>query len=267
MRWVRELGSNPFFRRGVKLRQTARRAALLAAVNTLYVLAFFVVYCLQVHHPASPGARLTRDFSYEPWLAAGALLLSLCAHWLVPPFVLRSIPGAHDLDVLNVLVRERRRSEDVLRGHVAASAAPLCLGVLPLGLTSALLLVFGTRYGLAAPSAVLGAALWGTLCATVSAWVAAGGHPFRWAALRSYGWTCAVLPVVIGVMSVTVARGCCADLLPPRQAVVFPGAVALVWTVLVTGCAAAFWDLAQRRFFPEKQRSLWVEAEGAVSEE
>lgn len=265
MRWVRELGSNPFFRRGVKLRQTARRAALLAALNTLYVAAFAAAYHQQVHHTASSGARLTRDFSYEPWLAGGALLLSLCAHWLVPPFVLRSIPGEHDLDVLNTLVRERRRSEDVLRGHVAASAAPLCLGVLPLGLGSPLLLLFGTRYGVAAPSAVLGAALWGTLCAAVSAWVAAGRYSFRWAALRSYGWTCVVLPLVIGAMSVTVARGCCADLLPPRRAVVFTGAVTLVWSILVTGCAAAFWDLAQRRFFPGKQQSLWVEAE--VTEE
>jgi hypothetical protein len=256
MRVLRELQGNPFFQR--EFRREHLRACTLALLlmNGGYVLLFLGARLLRDLLPGSGSAHLRAEFEYRPWLFAGAALLSLCVHWLVPPWLLRAARDGYDLPSLSLMVRERASGEEWWRGRVAACLAPAVLGALPLFLGLPALALFAPQHAHPAAVVVGGGLIWAGLCAGATLWVALRCAPAG-AALWAYGLTSLALPFAIGAVAATLAYGCSTG--RPDAPAVFPGVAAFTWNLLALGLAGAFWDRAVGRLFPEKRRPLWQE--------
>jgi hypothetical protein len=250
---IRQLWSDPLVRSELNRGRWLLLAPLLAAVNSAYVLLFAA---MRLQHGAGQeeGPGLMAEFRYPAWLLVGLLLLSLSAHWLVPPAVLRRL--AHwELRLLNFMVRERRSGKDIARAQILGALLPLAAGAAPLFAGLLVLAFLGTSYLGISAAVLFGAALWAALCAGVSAWSGALARCWKRAALRTYFLTCVVLPVAISAVSVLLALGCSFNRTDAER--VFTVAAGLTWAILVAGAAGVFWDLAASRLFAHRSRSLW----------
>jgi len=252
---------NPLFRH--ELARGRRRAwtAGLSVANAVYVWLFVMARILPglAHEGAAGGAQTAHAaFNYAPWTLVGTLLLSLSAHWLVPTFLAGALSPSYELRLLNLMVRARLTDEQAFRSLVAARIAPLVFGAAPLLLVLPVLAMHGLDH-LAPALAALGAALlWGALAAGVSLWTGASFSRVALGTVCAYVILSVVLPALIGLVAYGIGIGCSAG--RPNRDFVFRAAAALTWSLLVTGCAACFWDAAIRRLFPERQRPLWQEA-------
>ena len=256
---IRGLRQNPFFMDDWQRRDRQAAAGVLIGANALYVALFTATRIASDGSPEAGHAQtIQAAFDYAPWMGAGAGLLSLSAHWLVPPFLLAILRRKHDLRVLRMMVRGQHSQEEVFRGQVAAGLAPLLLGALPLAVGLFLLLWFGSDHAFAAGVAFPAAGLWGALGAGSTLWVGLNCRP-RWAPLYAYALISLALPLTVGGITLAIAMGC--SLGRPDQEAAFRAAAILTWGILVTGLTALFWDLTVGRLFPERRRALWQEAE------
>jgi hypothetical protein len=257
VRRLQDLLVNPFFRN--ELERPGRRAwlASLVLANVLYVALFWTARAAR-DTPSGPGdlEQMSAQFDYAPWLLAGAVLLSFCAHWLVPPFV-RIDNHRYGLRTLRLMVQGRHTEEEALRGTVAGAVAPLAAGAAPLLVGLPLLALYAPGRAGWAAAALLAAALWGALSTCVSVWSGIRHRAPRTAALCAYLLTSLALPLVIGAITLGLAWGCSAG--HPRRESVFCASAALTWGILVVGSTAAFWDVAFGALFPEKRQCLWQE--------
>ncbi|MFN3648898.1 MAG: hypothetical protein ACK47B_04880 [Armatimonadota bacterium] len=244
---------DPVFRREL-LRPGRRRCALaLGVLNGGFLL--LLAWSLWRESSAGPGVVLRAAFDFTGWLVAGGALLSLCAHWLVPPATFSVSRDDYNLDTLAFLVRERRDREAVLRRQLAAALVPLALGLVPLALGAALVASQSPQHGIQVLAACAGAPLWLGLGAAVSLWASLRDR--RGATALAYLLTSLVLPAAIGGVSIVVAAGCSRG--HPKGEAVFTAALIATAGILVLGTAAVFWDLAHARLFPERRRSLWLD--------
>lgn len=257
-RGVHDLRNNPFFRREVQRRERRRWTLFLVLTSSLYVAVFAAVCLTRALSAPAAVLSVSAPFNCRPWLWLGGGLLSLCAHWLIPFLLVTLLCGNYELWALSLLVRERRSEEEALQGQVAAGVAPALTGIVPLLVGLPLLLVYARGYALPAAAAVGAALLWGSLSTCVSSWAAVYTASPRAAVLRAHALLSLALPLLIGGITVGIAYGCSAG--HPHRAAVFTIAAAMTWTILVTGAAAAFWDLTFGRVFPHKRRVLWVES-------
>ena len=263
---IRTLPANPFFRHEFHRPGRQRWMAALAAANGLFVALFVLALAFSFGRPQSPAApAVSAGFNFLPWWLAGALLLSLCAHWLVPPSVLPLLRHDYELNPLVLLVRGRHTEDEALRGQVAAGLAPLVLGAAPLLISLPLLTLYSPQHVPLAALGLAGAGLWAVLAAGVSMWSGVLYHPQARAAACAYALTSLALPLLIGGVTVAVARGCSVG--HANQEVAFNIAATLTWAILVTGCAATFWDATYGRLFPHKRRPLWVDTGESLNPE
>lgn len=254
-RWLRD----PLFRHELDRRQGRFWAALLAGLNLLYIGAFLSALLIQPGGRGAPGLpEMSAQFPFSRWLFAGAALLSLCAHWLVPPFLLGILCSDYELRTLVLMVRGRHHEEEVLCGQVAAGVTPLVLGALPLALVPAILALWGPGYLPHAAAALLGAGLWGALCTSVSLWSAARWRTPAFAGAWTYSLTCLALPLAVGLVTLGLAFGCSAGRPTHEHHFVFAVAAGLTWSILVVGLAATFWDATLLRLFPHRRHPLWT---------
>jgi hypothetical protein len=259
---ISNLRRNPFFRHELARKGRRRWAAGLTAASLSYVSLFLlarVAWAFSLRVSGAPA--LTAPFRYGAWLLAGAALLSLCAHWLVPLFSLSILRPSYELRTFILVVAGRHTEEEALCGELAAGLFPLALGILPLFLGLPALILFGADDAPAAAVGLCSSVLWAALAAGASLWIgirAPGGR----AVASAYLLTSLALPLGIGALTLGIAEGC--SLGHPHQAVVFRIAAVVTWSILVLGLAATFWDCSLGRLFPEKRRSLWQETAGPV---
>lgn len=252
--WLRD----PVFREELDRRHGRLWAAFLAGLNLLYIGAFLAALLVRPGSSGLPGlAEMSAQFPFVRWLLAGAALLSLCAHWLVPPFLLRILCSDYELRTLVLMVKGRHREEEVLCGQVAAGVVPLVLGALPLALAPLILALWAPAFLPHTAGSILGAGLWGALCTSVSLWSAARWRIPAFAAAWTYALTCFALPVAIGLVTLALAFGCSAGRPTHEHDFVFDVAAGLTWSILVVGVAATFWDATLLRLFPHRRRPLW----------
>jgi hypothetical protein len=188
----------------------------------------------------------------------GAVILSVCSHWLVPPFVLTLLRARYELPSLTVLVRERLPDQESLRAQLAARVAPLLAGLVPLVLLAGLLLCADLKYGFLVAGAMVAGLVWAGLCTALSLWSGVINHRLALAHAWSYGLLTVALPLAFGGVAAVVGAGCSAGRAHPEPT--FWLAACLTWWILVVGAAATFWDLAFTRVFPERRYALWQES-------
>src|SRR5947207_3212902 len=105
VRRLATLWSNPFFRQELGRRERRGWAAGLLLLNGIY-LGLFAASCALWHAVASPGgAGVRAAYDDLPWLAAGAALLSLLAHWLIPLSLLAAHRRCGELPTVILAVR------------------------------------------------------------------------------------------------------------------------------------------------------------------
>jgi hypothetical protein len=266
MRAVFGIWRNPLFRYELTRAQHRAWRVSLLVLNTLYLLTFLTCrfrWGLAAVSASGGGSTLTAEFPYLPWLLAGGALLSLSAHWLIPPFLLGVLGRSYDLRPLELMVRHRFNRREALRGQIGGSLASLVLGSLPLALLVPLLLVTGPRFLPMVATGLLLAVLWGALSAGATFWAGVACRSRARAYLGSYLLTSLVLPLTLGVVAAAVGLGCSAG--RRDAASVFLIATVLTWCLLATGLAATFWDATYGRLFPETRQPLWLEPERTQS--
>lgn len=251
---MRSLHLNPVFRHELLRPGRWRWALALAAGNSLYAAAFAGAHAVWQSGTRATGQGYSMGFDYVPWLIAGACSLSLCSHWLVPPFVLLLRRTRYELRTLTLPVREGVTEEESLRAQVAASVAPLALGVLPFLLLAVVLAGANPKQGLLVAGALAGGILWGSFCTTISLWAGLTFPRPPLAHACAYGLTSFVFPLALAGLSTAVGAGCSAG--HAQREFVFAAAGTLTWGLLVTGLAAVFWDLALGQVFPERRCGL-----------
>lgn len=257
MRTLLQLSRNPVFRHELRRPARWRWTLGLGVANSLYVAAFTCAYLLWQSGSAGHAQGYSPDFRFFPWLIAGAVALSLCSHWLVPPFVLMLLRTRYELRTLTLLVSAGLTEEECLRAQVCASVAPLAVGLLPFLLLVAVLANGVPRYGLFSAAAVAGALLWGTFCTVMSFWSGVTFRHLLTAHACAYLLGSFVFPLLFAGLSIAVGFGCSAGQV--HEEVVFVLAGTLTWVLLVVGFSATFWDLAFGQLFPERRYSLWQE--------
>jgi hypothetical protein len=258
MRLLLALFRNPLFRHEVRCPVRWRWTLALALGSTAYVVAFVVAHARWERALPSGAAAYAPQFNYVPWLLGGAVILSLCSHWLVPPFVLTLTRARYELPSLTVLVREQVQEDESLYAQLAARVAPLLLGLAPLLALAGLLSMASLKYGLLVTAADGVGLLWAAFATTVSLWIGVTVRRPALAHACAYGLLSFVFPLLIAGLAATVGLGCSAG--HARPAPVFWIASSLTWSILVVGFAATFWDLAFGQVFPERRYALWREA-------
>lgn len=257
MRNLLQLFRNPVFRHELRRPARWRWTVGLSLANTVYAAAFAVAYVLWLTGNATRGLGYSQEFRFFPWLVVGACGLSLCSHWLVPPFVLMLLRSRYELRTLTLLVSEEISEEESLRAQVFASVTPLGMGLVPFLLLAAFLANGVPRYGIASAAAVIGALIWGSFCTVMSLW---SGVTFR-RLLAAHAWAYLlgsfVFPFLFAGLSIAVGLGCSAGQV--HEELVFALAGTLTWVLLVIGFSATFWDLTLGQMFPERRYSLWQE--------
>lgn len=249
---------NPFFRWELERRDRKAWTFTLLAANAAYVLLFLGVRILADGVATQPGGHSLRaEFNYTPWFVAGGLLLSLSAHWLVPPLLLNVLRRDYELGPLVLMVRGEHSEEEIYQGQVAAGLAPLVLGVLPFLIGVPLAAAYAPQHLLGVLAAVLAAGFWGALCAGVSLWSGVRCAALPVATLCAYGLISLALPTVIGGLTVVIASGCSKG--HQNESAIFAAAALLTWSILVVGTAAAFWDAGFGYLFPHKRPALGEE--------
>jgi hypothetical protein len=154
LRALRQTWSNLSFRREIQRRELWVWAAVPFAVNAAFVVLFALDRAQwQASVSAGSAAGYHAVFDDGPWLLAGTMLVSLCAHWLVPLVLLL---WAADLRLHVETGEGGRTGETILRGHIAARAALLLIGAAPLLLGLPLLALTGFRNGVAAAAVLAG---------------------------------------------------------------------------------------------------------------
>jgi hypothetical protein len=165
---------------------------------------------------------------------------------------------SYDLRPLALMVMGLHSDEELLCSQVAAGITPSALALLPLAAGLLVIALYARDYLTPAAVTLAAGALWTALSASASLWTGIACRLPRRAALCAYGLTSLALPLLIGALTGAIAYGCSVG--HPHRDTVFQIAAALTWTILVTGAAAAFWDLTFGRLFPERRRTLWVES-------
>jgi len=252
---LRSYRSNPFFRHELDRKGRRLWITALSGASLAYLAVFLAVRLYWGARTPHMALGVSAAFQYAPWLFGGGLLLSLCAHWLVPPSLLTLLRPDHDLRTLMLMVEGGHSEEELFRGQVAAGLTPLLLGGAPLLLGLPLLALFGPEHVLPAFLALGGALLWGALASGASLWTGVICQKTNHAAVWAYALTSLALPLLIGGLTLALAHGCSAG--QPHREVVFRIAAVLTWSLLVTGCAGIFWDCTVGRLFPEKRKPLW----------
>lgn len=255
MRALLQLSRNPVFRHELRRAVRWRWTVGLGVVNSLYVAAFACAFWLWHAAGSWQGQGYSQEFRFLPWLITGAIALSLCSHWLVPPFVLMLRHNRYELHTLTLLVSEGMSEEESVRAQVLASVTPLAVGLIPFVALVIVLSNSALRYGLMSAAVLAGALIWGAFCTMMSLW---SGVTFR-RALPAHAWAYLlgsfVFPFVFAGLSIAVGFGCSAG--QAHEGFVFALSGALTWVLLVIGFAATFWDLAFGQLFPENRYSLW----------
>lgn len=254
---LRALHRNPFFRAEFRRRTLRVAAWTLPGASLLFVLAFATARISGDLQAREGGPSLRADFDYEPWLSAAGALLSLCTHWLVPPFLLIVLCRNYELRTLRLLMHGRFEEEYAVKGQVAAALTPPALGAAPLLLLLPLFAVYAPAYLPVLLGAGVLALLWAGLTSGVTCWSGVSQAELPRAAAWSYGLTCSVLPVAIGGLAFVMGRGCSAG--RADEEFVFMAAAGLTAAILIVGTAAAFWDNTVARLFPERRQPLWAE--------
>lgn len=257
MRYLLQLSRNPVYRHELRRPARWRWTVGLSVANSLYVAAFAMAYLLWQAGSAARGSGYSPEFRFFPWLIAGAAGLSLCSHWLVPPFVLMLLRTRYELRTLTLLVSEGLSEEESLRAQVFASVTPLVVGLLPFLLLVGVLANGVPRYGLFTAAVVAGALLWGTFCTVMSLWSGVTCRHQLGAHACAYLLASFVFPLLFAGLSIAVGLGCSAGQV--HEEIVFVLSGTLTWVLLVVGFAATFWDLAFGQLFPERRYSLWRE--------
>ncbi len=255
---LRALHRNPFFRSELRRRVLRTAVWALPGASLVYVAAFAVVRVSRDLVVLNSGHLLRADFNYGPWLSAAGALLSLWAHWLVPPFLLIVLCRNYELETLQLIVAGRYREEEVVGGQVAAALTPPALGAAPMLLLIPLFAVYAPTYLPVLLAAGGLAVLWAGLTSGATCWSGVSHAPLPRAAAWTYGLTCAALPAGIGGVALLVGHGCSAG--RTNQEFVFQLAAGLTAGILITGTAAAFWDATIARLFPERRQPLWMDA-------
>jgi hypothetical protein len=252
-----QLSRNPIFRHEVRRAARWRWTVGLSVTNSLYVAAFVVAYLIWQTGGAGRGQGYSQEFRFFPWLVVGTGALSLCSHWLIPPFVLMLLRSRYELRTLTLLVSEGVSQEESFQAQVLASVTPLVVGLAPFLVLVAVFTNSVLRYGLMGAAALAGALLWGTFFTMVSLW---SGVTFR-GVPAAHAWAYLlgsfVFPSFFTVLSLLVGFGCSAG--QAHEEFVFVVAGTLTWVLLVVGFAATFWDLAFGQLFPKSRFSLWQE--------
>jgi hypothetical protein len=258
--------NNPFFRRELERKERKACTLLLLTANTAYVLLFLGVRVLaDLGPPPADGQALRAEFNYAPWFLVGGVLLSLSAHWLVPPLLLSVLRRDYEIGPVVLMVRGRHSEEEIYQGQVAAGLAPLVLGVLPYLVGLPLIAAYGPQHALGVLAALLAAVFWGSLCAGVSLWSGVRCRALPVATLCAYVLISLALPTVIGLVTAVIAHGCSKG--QENEAFVFTTSAVLTWSILVIGTAAAFWDAGFGRLFPHKRPGLGQEPVSAPRRE
>ena len=257
MRTLLKLSRNPVFRHELRRAERWRWTVGLSVVNSLYVAAFASAYLLWQAQDPWRGQGYSEGFRFIPWCVIGVGILSLCSHWLIPPFVLLLLRNRYELRTLTLLVSEGISEEASIQAQVIASVTPLVVGLTPFVVLVGVLLQGALRYGLIGAALLVGALIWGAFVTMMSLW---SGATFR-QPLPAYAWAyflgSFVFPTFFAGLSIAVGFGCSAG--QAHEEFVFLVAGTLTWVLLVVGFAATFWDLAFGQLFPERRYSLWQE--------
>ncbi len=253
---LRGLFADPVFRRELRRLRAGAWAGGLGAAAACYVAALLLAR-LAWGSPPAAGEGIGAAFPAVPWLLAGATVLSLGTHWLVPPFLAVLPRPEYDLGLLTALLRAGSSRQRAFFAQVAARVLPLALGTAPLVLALPPVGLLSSELALPGACGLGAAVLWLVLAAGVSLWAGTRCRTSIGATCCAHALLTLVLPLAVGSIARFIGAECSYGRADHER--VFWAAAGITWALLVVGLAGAFWDWTLLRLFPERRRSLWID--------